>query len=908
MNATHRRVCRLVSLGALAGLFILVSGCGGSGGSADGGPGPGGPAPVPAGEPLATAKVMVDVDSGLSTVIPLTGDTGRAVLAGSAVEVRTERLVDDPGERTRRILRVEVVNRLREIIGSPTGLEIGVRSVKPLASPPQDLSSQRTFSTYSGTGTSGSADGPLGTSTFNSPTGLATDGSSNTLFVSEGNGIRRISNGLTSTIAGPLGSIGDVVFYEGYLYFTVSSNHTVCRIPAAGGAVEVIAGQAGSSGLVNGDGATARLNTPRGLAIFQYNGTYTIAVADAGNNAVRLISNFLFAPEVTTLSSTVSGAADITTMPTRPSFGIEADIIACTSSSGHRVHVFRLSDGVSNTVGSGVAGSTDGNGAGATFNQPWGIMRHGAGFLVSEGGTGRVRQMALIPGGNPLQSSSWYLSRYNTPTTPGAANGSGLTAQTGGRLGMLFWNNEIYFADSTRHFIRRIGASEGWQQVMDGSAWGPGAGEILVANQDFRRQYALGGTSTEEENVYVRQQLYPDSSTSLDLVVAIPSGVRAFEFLLTVSASVPGDSALSGGIGQASSDVILQTLSGAVAETGWVDGQGTQVRHITPRFGGSGFFGLVFLADIRSGVDRIRVLDPQSGKVRTIIGLGSSANNAASGTGATATYDGITGLVAMKHKGILYFSTPTGIYMAQNVSDLTSFNFEEWTKAANWQVRLISGDTTVSGDAYGDGLTARYSSAEVLLADTTQSIFLVDGAHRIKRLKLNNDAAPELPPSYSVSLFSGSTTSGFANGNSGASRYNGILGMAPAASGGYFVADSGNHLVRLVTQAGGSSTLAGGAGASGYVDASGTGARFSGIQSIASDAFGFAYIVEPTRVRRVSPGGEVRTILNGSTFRDGIGPTAGFGAITSITMGQYGEILVTDGSTIRRVSRIVRTN
>lgn len=903
---------------ALAGPVILaalvLAGCGGAGGASSGGPGGGGPSPALSGEPLATARVLVDAETGATTVFPLSGDSGRAVLAGNSIEIAPDRLVEDPGERTRRLLRVRYTNRLNEDVGEPNGVEIGVRSIRPLAAPSQDLSSQRTFYGYAGTGTAGSLNSSVAQATLNGPTGLATDGTSNSLFISEDGSVRRISDGQVTTIGSGLGTVGDLVYHEGYIYFTVTSNHTLCRIPAEGGPVEVIAGAAGQAGSANGSGATARFSSPRGLCLLRQNGFWRLAVADFGNNQVRLVDSFDSFPDVTSLLNDTSGVADVVGFNDGASntlFAGETPMVAATSSTGNFVQIHRLSDGSVRLIGSGIAGSADGFSNVCTFNQPWGITAMGKTLVISEAATGRVRQLALVPGANPMEANAWYVSRYNTPTTPGAANGPGLTAQTGGRLGLLYWNLDLYFADSTRNFIRRISATEGWRPVIDGGGWTAGSGEILVANQDFRRSFAAGGTVLEEESVYSRASLFAGDSASFDLVVSIPAGVRAFEFLVTVSAAAAGDSALSSGLGASSPDVIMQTIAGNPNESGWLDGAGTQVRLTSPELGAVDERGLVYFVDVQpSGIDRIRVLEPSTGRVGTIVGTSLTANNIiASGTGAQAAFPVITGLAMMRKTGRLYFSTPAGIFVAwSTLPALSLFDFDAYVTASNWQVKLISGDLVATGDVNGVGLAARYLSPKVVLADSISSIFVVDGAHRIRRLRIQDTAAPDLSSSYEVILFSGSTTSGSANGGSSIARFNTIVGMAPLNSGSFAVADSGNQLVRVLTQSGTASTLAGGAGIAGYTDGSGTGARFMGIAGIASDKFGLLYVLEGTRIRRVTPGGEVRTVLNGTTFRDGAGAVAGFSNARSISTGPNGELMVTDLHSVRRVSRIIRNN
>ena len=91
---------------------------------------------------------------------------------------------------------------------------------------------------------------------------------------------------------------------SGNIYVTDKNNHCIKKISTTG-SVTVFAGTAGSSGSSDGTLATAKFNTPSGLAI---NALGDIFVTDYGNNKIRKISS---AGQVTTFAgSGTAGAAD----------------------------------------------------------------------------------------------------------------------------------------------------------------------------------------------------------------------------------------------------------------------------------------------------------------------------------------------------------------------------------------------------------------------------------------------------------------------------------------------------------------------------------------------------------------------------------------------------------------------
>jgi hypothetical protein len=149
-------------------------------------------------------------------------------------------------------------------------------------------------------GVTGHADGTGSAATFQTPAGIATDGTS--IFVADaGNCIVRqvdIASWAVTTLAGAPGSCGfadgnsaqfnvpqDVEVVGGYVYVADTDNHAIRRIEISTGITSTVAGTAGASGLTDDTGAAARFTEPRGLTT---DGTL-LYVADFGNHAVRQI-------------------------------------------------------------------------------------------------------------------------------------------------------------------------------------------------------------------------------------------------------------------------------------------------------------------------------------------------------------------------------------------------------------------------------------------------------------------------------------------------------------------------------------------------------------------------------------------------------------------------------------------
>lgn len=120
--------------------------------------------------------------------------------------------------------------------------------------------------TFAGTGSPGGADGPLSTATFNSPRGIAFDD-------------------------------------RGNLWVVDSANHSIRKIDLIGRVVTTVAGASGLSGFTDGQGSTARFQSPTGIAFESEPEALRIdrerrgdpprpaqmVVADTGNGVIRRV-------------------------------------------------------------------------------------------------------------------------------------------------------------------------------------------------------------------------------------------------------------------------------------------------------------------------------------------------------------------------------------------------------------------------------------------------------------------------------------------------------------------------------------------------------------------------------------------------------------------------------------------
>lgn len=249
------------------------------------------------------------------------------------------------------------------------------------------------------------------------------------------------------TFPSPAGIAADAA---GNLYVTDSSTATV-QVVAPSGTVTLLAGTSGQTGSVDGTGAAARFNNPAGVVVLA-NGS--LAVVESANSTIRLITP---SGVVTTLagSPTARGNTDgpgATATFSTP-FGLARDSsgnLFVADAGNHTIRRVTPAGVVSTLAGSpGSAGTADGTGSAARFNQPMGVAVDSAGNVyVADTGNSLIRK--ITPAGA-------------VTTIAGVVGISG--AQSGPASSSLFTQPQgvavdaagnVYIADTGNHSIRRL--------------------------------------------------------------------------------------------------------------------------------------------------------------------------------------------------------------------------------------------------------------------------------------------------------------------------------------------------------------------------------------------------------------------------------------------------------------------
>ncbi|MCE5238002.1 hypothetical protein LLH23_05875, partial [bacterium] len=785
------------------------------------------------------------------------------------------------------------------------------------------------------------------------PSGVAA-ASDGAVYVTGGNQVLKVQGGAVSVLAGDgvagyVDGLGTAARFDnptgiaqnpvdGSLIVADYTRHRIRRVTLAGVA-SLVAGT-GVEGGTNGTGSTATFSRPAGVAV---DAAGVIYVAEQGGHRVRRIalssgdgtlpSHYL----VTTLAG--SGAAGFAEgNGTAASFngprGVAVDEdgnVYVADAGNYRVRVVRPTGQVTTAAGSGSGGATDGYGNVATFNSLYGVAAlpdrgRGVSLVVADMNARTLRQLRLREGAAIGSSSNWIVQTLAGQNgVAGSTDGTGDVARFHTpRLVAAASSGTLYLADNGNSSIRRVVPAGGYFPL--GEVGAAPSEPVVLANAAGMVPWSGG-----DPRPYLACPDLAAGATSepVKWTFAVPAGVSAFEFTVTVAAAtdpysppeaVNKDS--SGGKG--SPQVSVRTLAGSTTgQNGFVDGMGANARFRLLVGLTVDSDGVAYAADADNNA--IRRIEP-GGRVTTVAGsLGTAGHVNGLGNVAQLSYpcgvavvpDGI-----LSTSGSLPAGTDTTFLVVTDLDNdrvrLIRSPQTGWTAALPWepwnpafyQVATIAGDGT-SGYNNGSGNVAQFAAPGAVAVGPGGIVYICEraGGSRVRTLRYTG-GDPMVATNWQVGLLAGSTSgaSGYVDATGSSAQFTDPRGITVGPDGTAYVADTYNHCIRKVTPDGVVTTLAG-TNTSGYVDSSGTAARFYCPWAVAAGPDGYLFVADRYnyRIRRVSPTGVVRTVAGtGSSGReDGRGDTAEFADDLGIAVSPGGDVYVAEAECIRLVERIV---
>ena len=193
---------------------------------------------------------------------------------------------------------------------------------------------------------------------------------------------------------------------------------------------------------------------------------------------------------------------------------------------------------------------------------------------------------------------------------------------------------------------------------------------------------------------------------------------------------------------------------------------------------------------------------------------------------------------------------------------------------------------------------AEFSDPFAVAASADGRLYVADGgdANLVRRIEADG----------TVVTLAGGSGEGWRDGRRGLAAFHTPSGLALAADGSLFVADTGTHVVRRISPDGVVTTVAGN-GSPGYGDGAGTSAAFDGPMGLALAPDGRLFVADAYnhRIRAIDRGGTVSTIAGTGApgFADGSAAAAEFDTPCGVAIGPDGVIYVADtgNGSIRRI-------
>lgn len=232
----------------------------------------------------------------------------------------------------------------------------------------------------------------------------------------------------------------------GNLLVADTGNHAIRKVTPAG-VVSTLAGS-GASGFADGTGTAATFNSPRGIAI-DSNGN--VFVGDTGNHAIRKITP---AGGVTTLAGSgtagfVDGTGAVATFNAPKGVALDSSgNVFVADSLNNAIRKITPSGAVSTFSGNGTEGFGNGTGRAASFNQPVGVaVDSSSNVFVADGRNNAIRKI----------SPDGVVSTFAGNSVFGFVDGMGTQAGFNGPSGVaLDSSGNLFVSDTGNHSVRKI--------------------------------------------------------------------------------------------------------------------------------------------------------------------------------------------------------------------------------------------------------------------------------------------------------------------------------------------------------------------------------------------------------------------------------------------------------------------
>lgn len=577
------------------------------------------------------------------------------------------------------------------------------------------------------------------------------------------------------------------------------------------------AGTDGGPGWFDGEGAEARFKVPAAAAADDSGNIY---VADAANHTIRKVTRY---GEVTTLAG-LAGVAGSADGPGAAARFNEPSAVAIDGSGNVFVadsmnHTIRriTPRGVVSTIAgqAGTMGSIDGFGDAARFSNPRGVTLDPAGNLfIADGWNYTIRR--VDPDGE-VTTFAGAAGEY------GYADGTGNAARFVSVQGLVLdTEGNLFVADQSS--IRKI-TPDGAVTTFagQGGQFGSVDGTGTAARFGFLGGLTIdaGGDLFVTDTYFDRiRKVTPAAVVSTPSLTWMEDGASGFAAPGGITALDDGDLVVADSGNDAvrliAGGLSVTTLAGRAAEPGFIDGPGVDSRFFGPAGVALDSSGNVYVVDrLNASVRRIT----PDGMVDTIAGSGSPGSD--DGVGSTAEFLNPEDLT-VNGNGEIY------------VADTHNHALRKVTRSG--AVNTMAGLAGTSGSADGTGTDARFSFPTGIATLDGETLCLTD---------LDNHTVRLVTPEGAVTTIAGQAgSSGSTDGTGSDARFAKPFDLTVDGAGTIYVADFLSSTIRKIDAGHVVTTLAGEAGSPGAEDGTGGAARFRNPTGVASDAAGNVFVAD----------------------------------------------------------------
>jgi DNA-binding beta-propeller fold protein YncE len=676
------------------------------------------------------------------------------------------------------------------------------------------------------------------------------------------------------SFSSPIGMVSDV---GGNLYIADTDNNAVYFADFVRKEMRLLAGEPGAIGNNDGKGRAARFNHPEGIAIS--NDGRSLAVADQGNNRVRLIT--IPNGDVSTIrrANNLNGISLETFQQTGDEISFNSPQSVSFDAIGNLYVVDKNGASVVTVKQELVSLAQAG-----TFGKAVSVMVNGTDTVVldanPQNGSPSIKTISV--GAPEILNLSQKSDRLEGGTTI-TITGRNFAPESQVLLGEKIISATVESATRISFIVplldapgkrtlsvrTRGGLAQTDFLIRSKSVQELGNGEIttIVGGVPF-----LGDGGAAAPSTFRRPfRLALDGAGNLFIADSFNNRIRRIDAETGIITTVAGNGTKNfrgdGGPALAAS---LGSPSGVAIDR----------------------LGNILIADINNS--RVRLVDSVTGIITTIAGNG---NQLFGGDGGPAINAGLTPFgIAVDVTGNIF------------IADFLNSRIRRVDRSGIITTVAGNGNIGFSGDG-GPATSANLTGPSDVALDAAGNIFIADaGNHRVRRVDIRTGI---------ITTIAGSGIQGFSGdgGRATGANLSAPFGISIDGAGNLFIADTGNSRVRRVdARTGIITTFAG----SGIIDFSGDGgpATFAGLAGLAGltvDGLGNLFIVDTlnNRIRRVDArAGTINTMAgNGIDPVGDNGPAleAGLFSPRGITLDRNGNIFVADALN-NRVRRIEATS